>query len=78
MANKLECSWRDAGSDALKELRKRAGMLEGCKNDAGKPTFQLLPDDAMAAINQVLEFGTQNTPREIGKRAWRGRARGMP
>ena len=29
----------------------------GIKLDGGKPTFSLLPDDALAAIHHVLNFG---------------------
>lgn len=31
----------------------------GQKFDGGKPTFHLLPDDAIAEIQKVLEFGAQ-------------------
>jgi len=34
-----------------------AKKKQGQKFDQGKPTFDLLPDDALAAINKVLEFG---------------------
>lgn len=30
---------------------------KGLKFDQGKPTFELLPDDALAAIQKVLDFG---------------------
>ena len=32
-------------------------MSEGKKFDDGKPTFDLLPYDALAAIQKVLDFG---------------------
>lgn len=31
----------------------------GTKFDSGKPGFELLPDDALGAIQKVLEFGAQ-------------------
>lgn len=31
----------------------------GVKFDTGKPTFELLPDDALAGIQKVLDFGAQ-------------------
>jgi hypothetical protein len=57
MANKLECTWRDAGNDAPRELQERAGALEGRKNDTGKDPWHLLPWDAVRAIVKVLAFG---------------------
>lgn len=32
-------------------------LSEGVKFDTSKPTFELLPDDALAAIQKVLDFG---------------------
>ena len=54
---KLECTWRDAGNDALQELKARAGTLEGRKNDQGKDPWHLFPWDAARAIVKVLGFG---------------------
>jgi Domain of unknown function (DUF5664) len=61
MANKLGCTWRDAGNDTLRELEARAAALpsatEGRKNDQGKDPWHLLPWDAVRAIVKVLGFG---------------------
>ena len=33
--------------------------VKGLKYDQGKPTFELLPDDALGAIQKVLDFGAK-------------------
>jgi Domain of unknown function (DUF5664) len=34
-------------------------LQEGRKDDTGKITFDLLPDDALAAIQKILDFGAK-------------------
>lgn len=39
---------------------------EARKDDGGKPTFEYLPEDALAAINEILIFGAK----KYGPRNW--------
>lgn len=54
----------------------RAPLEHGTKFDQGKPGFELLPDDALAAIQKVLDFGAvkydaRNWEKGMNwKRAW--------
>lgn len=40
--------------------------MTGRKDDSGKPSFHLLPDDALAEVQKVLDFGATKS----GARNW--------
>lgn len=46
-------------SDANTKNAEPIDLTVGLKFDGGKPTFHLMPDDAIAEIHKVLEFGAQ-------------------